>query len=87
MWLDTLRTWFAQPYRAMPYAAYLQSPHWQATRAAALRRAGYRCQQCGATGRLDVHHRTYARLGREAAGDLVALCRECHEEIHEGATK
>ena len=83
MWLDTLRTLFARPYRAMPYADYLRSAHWQDKRAGAIRRAGGRCERCGRAGRLDVHHITYARLGCEADGDLVALCRACHEVMHE----
>lgn len=82
MWLDTLRTLFARPYRNMPYTDYLQTAHWQDKRAAAIRRAGNRCQFCGATGRLDVHHNTYDRLGCEADGDLVALCRACHRAVH-----
>jgi len=29
-----------------------------------------------------VHHRTYERLGRELAGDLVVLCSACHRRHH-----
>jgi hypothetical protein len=32
--------------------------------------------------RLDVHHLTYERLGRESPDDLLVLCRDCHELIH-----
>ena len=32
--------------------------------------------------RLDVHHKTYARLGCEAPEDLEVLCRACHDERH-----
>lgn len=32
---------------------------------------------------LDMHHRTYKRLGKEKISvDLVPVCRQCHEEIH-----
>lgn len=31
--------------------------------------------------RLEVHHRTYERLGAERDTDLVALCWCCHDEI------
>lgn len=81
--LSTMRTLFARPYRNMPYSDYLQSAHWQDKRTGAIRRAGGRCQRCGNAGRLDVHHSTYARLGCEADGDLVALCRACHEDVHQ----
>jgi 5-methylcytosine-specific restriction endonuclease McrA len=68
------------------YRDYLASPDWRTTVAAALRRAGHRCQVCNADRwfcRLEVHHRTYERLGREAPGDLIVLCRHCHELFHD----
>lgn len=61
---------------------YLRSPHWRSTRLGALERAGHRCQVCNAAQRLDVHHRTYERLGRERPEDLTVLCRTCHETFH-----
>jgi hypothetical protein len=67
--------------RSMPYDAYLQTPHWRRRRDAAIRAAGYRCR-CGARRELQVHHRTYARLGAELETDLEVLCRSCHEAHH-----
>lgn len=32
---------------------------------------------------VDLHHKTYARLGDEALGDLLPLCRYHHDQIHE----
>jgi len=32
---------------------------------------------------LDVHHKTYERIGAEKPGDLVVLCRACHGQEHE----
>jgi hypothetical protein len=33
---------------------------------------------------LDLHHRTYKRLGRERINiDLVPVCRLCHKDIHD----
>jgi hypothetical protein len=61
---------------------YLRSPLWRARRARALALAGSRCERCGRAGRLDVHHATYKRLGRERDGDLHVLCRDCHEDEH-----
>ena len=65
------------------YHAYLRSPEWQALRLRVLKRDGYKCAHCGASKPLDVHHKTYERVGRERMRDLVALCRECHEAEHE----
>ena len=66
----------------MPYQQYLQTPEWFARRTAALRRAGYRCQLCNRTGRLEVHHRTYERRGNESPEDLIVLCDECHRTFN-----
>lgn len=71
-----------QHLRSMPYQEYLRTPHWQATRVAALRRCKGRCMVCNAAARLDVHHRTYERRGSERAADVVALCRTCHGLFH-----
>lgn len=80
--LSFLRRGIARAYRRMSYAEYLRSPHWMATRAKAIRRAGNRCQVCNGSERLEVHHRTYDRIGHESAGDLIVLCRECHQTFH-----
>ena len=64
------------------YDLYLRCPHWRTTRAAALRRAGHRCESCGAVETLQVHHLTYKRLRRELPTDLKVLCRVCHMETH-----
>lgn len=65
------------------YATYLRSEHWAAMRKWALERAGNRCQLCNAVGHLDVHHRTYERVGREFPTDVFVLCRDCHGKHHE----
>lgn len=54
--------------------------------------AGWQCEVCGADARtahwqakggsLQVHHRTYERLGAELPGDLQVLCPECHRSVH-----
>lgn len=62
---------------------YLLSDHWRETREAALERAGRKCQLCGYEGRLQVHHRSYERLGAELPTDLTVLCQDCHDTHHE----
>src|SRR3990167_785505 len=67
----------------MPYREYLQTPEWQARRKRQLSSAGYRCQVCNTgTKRLNVHHRTYERRGRELFSDLIVLCEDCHALFH-----
>jgi len=68
--------------KSMPYAEYLQTPEWDATRKAALKRARYRCELCNNQGQLHVHHKTYERLGEEYAKDLITLCADCHAKHH-----
>lgn len=68
----------------MNYQTYLKSAHWQKVRRAALKRAGLRCQICNESGvQLDVHHRTYERLGNEFDSDLTVLCNSCHGKFHD----
>jgi hypothetical protein len=65
------------------YHEYLRTSQWDRTRTRALERADHRCQVCNAGRKpLDVHHRTYDRLGQELDGDVIALCRDCHTLFH-----
>jgi 5-methylcytosine-specific restriction endonuclease McrA len=68
--------------RQLPYADYLKSQHWLQRRMSAMVRPGA-CQVCGSPKDLDVHHNTYANLGREKEEDLTVLCRDCHRLFHE----
>jgi hypothetical protein len=67
----------------LSYAEYLDSELWQQTK-----RRYYasdypkRCLVCGRP-EVDLHHRTYVRLGKEELFDLVPLCREHHQRLHE----
>lgn len=69
------------------YLAYLESPEWWAKRKEALRRANYQCERQTLYGArhdspLEVHHRTYQRLGDESLDDLEVLCTACHRDQH-----
>jgi hypothetical protein len=37
---------------------------------------------CGTADHLQLHHRTYARLGRERLRDLILLCGDHHKFAH-----
>ena len=60
------------------YDHYLKSDEWN-TKKRNLKR---HCEKCLCKKRLDLHHATYENLGVERAGDLMVLCRNCHEELH-----
>ena len=68
--------------RRAGYEWYLSSAKWQGKRRLKLAEVGNKCEECGAEGVLDVHHKTYARLGAEELADLEVLCRPCHEKRH-----
>ena len=69
------------------YSAYLSSPEWQRIRATAKKRPHYqKCWICGAIHGLEIHHRSYKWVGTEhAMRGLVAVCRTCHQKIHDYA--
>jgi hypothetical protein len=62
---------------------YLQTPQWQRLRVAVLERAHHWCEGCGQRRATIAHHLHYQRWQREMLFDLVAVCDECHRQIHE----
>ena len=75
------------------YDEYLKSDIWKdfkkRYRATARPEPGYRkpglpqtCAVCSAPN-VDLHHKTYIRLGEERLTDVVPLCREHHDQLHE----
>lgn len=59
---------------------YYKSEEWAKIRIFALHRAKHRCQRCGASGVLQVHHSTYSNLYNEKPEDLEVLCKKCHKK-------
>lgn len=72
---------------SIDYQEYLLSETWQERRKAALEWAENRCQICNSDKELNVHHRTYERLGNERLADLTVLCKQCHSSHHMTANK
>jgi hypothetical protein len=67
---------------SVDYKRALQSRHWRRLRAIALRHSDGRCERCGKSEvdtKLELHHNTYERLGRELPSDVRLLCPTCHE--------
>jgi len=62
---------------------YWRSERWRETKRR-YRSSDYpqRCLICGSS-HFDLHHRSYARLGKEELFDLVPLCRRHHDQLHE----
>ena len=40
------------------------------------------CYVCGSTEYLQVHHKSYKRIGKEKLSDLILLCDGCHGKTH-----
>ena len=66
------------------YSDYLKTPQWQRRAERCKQRAGYKCERCGAAGvTLHAHHLSYKRVGKERESDLLAVCVDCHADIHQ----
>lgn len=68
------------------YKQQLQTTEWKAKRAEVYARDGYACVDCGEDAvTIDCHHLHYVK-GKPPwdypTGDLVTVCRDCHEERH-----
>jgi hypothetical protein len=68
--------------RKTAYHWYLGSAFWRERSEYILRRANYICEKCGKRPATEVHHLTYIRVFQELPSDLLAVCRQCHAEIH-----
>jgi 5-methylcytosine-specific restriction endonuclease McrA len=48
-----------------------------------LRRDSWRCQSCGTTSNLEVHHQQYrSHSGLDSEENLITLCDRCHKALH-----
>ena len=83
--------WILRPFlppRVWYRRLYLFTRHWRRQAHQARIDADFACQDCGEQRTrnhfivLDVHHLSYDRLWREKPGDLVVLCRHCHDRLH-----
>lgn len=68
------------------YSEYIQSPAWRKVRdrywASKLPKE---CFGCGIERHkgMHLHHRTYKNLGNERLMDLVPMCQQCHQDVHD----
>jgi 5-methylcytosine-specific restriction endonuclease McrA len=65
------------------YREYLISREWALKRLSIFKKRGRRCESCGVTQHLTLHHLRYERLGAERDDDLVVLCWPCHQKRHQ----
>lgn len=63
------------------YKEYLLSPYWKRFSKSVRRKVCYCCKTKSCC--LSVHHKNYERLGNERKRDVVTVCSDCHDLIHE----
>ena len=64
------------------YKEYLKSNNWKLKKAEVLKVKKNKCESCGSTKKLEVHHKTYKNIFKESLSDLKLLCRNCHMKEH-----
>jgi 5-methylcytosine-specific restriction endonuclease McrA len=69
--------WFVE------HNTYLRTETWKVKRYAVLKRAKGLCEGCGSAAATQVHHLTYEHWKQEFLWELVAVCDDCHERLHE----
>lgn len=62
------------------YRKLLSSSYWKKFRVMLIKLRGGKCEVCGANYSLEVHHKTYERLGKERLEDVSVLCHTHHLE-------
>jgi hypothetical protein len=65
------------------YNEYLQSFEWADRRQKVLARCKWICEGCGKNRAVQVHHLTYQHYRHEFLFELVGICKECHDTLHE----
>lgn len=68
--------------RTRVYREYIDGPEWAARREAYYETHSKVCAECGITKKVQLHHKTYVRLGSELDSDLVPLCSKHHRQAH-----
>ncbi len=78
--LDTIK----QKLRSLPYKEYLQTPYWKAVRYKKKQDCDNKCDRCGSTNELNVHHLDYCYVGEDHLylDNLMVLCELHHLEWH-----
>ena len=64
------------------YREYLVSDDWIVQKQIIMEMKNNCCEKCGSQNKLQLHHKTYERLGFEKLSDLILLCAKCHKQEH-----
>ncbi len=71
--------------RQIEHREYIMTPKWMSKRESVMRRAGHHCEGCGVYlgEKGQVHHKTYQNWKDEFLFELIYLCGECHQKVHQ----
>ncbi len=76
---------FVKIPKSLSYRSQLETKQWKDFRKLIFSQRGKRCEMCGATTNIQIHHLQYI-TGRKAweytPNDVMVLCRDCHKKIH-----
>lgn len=64
------------------YKNYLRGKHWKTFRKRMKREKKYECYICGTKHKLQLHHRSYSKLGEESKNQMLWVCQFHHSLIH-----
>ena len=66
----------------------LEAEAYRLLRQSVLQRDHWRCQSCGSTAKLEVHHmQLRSQLGEDSEKNLITLCHQCHATLHLGSSR
>ncbi len=82
-WRKFLKSKKTKKAKKPDYNTYIRSWVWNAVKKSYFTRNKKVCAACNASSYIVLHHINYGRLGKELDSDLIALCRGCHNELHE----
>ena len=71
------------PMKDWYHEVYLKSDYWKSLRLKTIAARDFKCEICGSESSLEIHHISYDHLGNELDSDLMCLCRNCHQIVHD----
>ena len=84
--VDIPNTYKNQDFSRDTYVNHLMSEKWKQTKLTRLLIDDFKCKQCNKPITAETshcHHITYQNLGNEGMKDVVSVCPQCHNDIHE----
>ena len=84
--IDIPNTYQNQDFSRDTYVNHLMSEKWKQTKLTRLLIDDFKCKQCNKPITAETshcHHITYQNLGDEGMKDVVSVCPQCHNDIHE----